>query len=74
MEIVREVCPITGKPYVSLQVVQAAHWEYSLLQHTITYRPGTPSSPTKAHGKELEIALHTPDLLALDIPLNELAA
>ena len=64
MEIVREVCPITGKPYVSLQVVQAAHWEYSLLQHTITYRPGTPSSPTKAHGKELEIALHTPDLLA----------
>lgn len=64
MVVLQDISPVTGKPYVPLQVVQAAHWEFSLLQHTITYRPGTSSSPTKARGKELEIALHTPDLLA----------
>ncbi|KAK7687994.1 hypothetical protein QCA50_008364 [Cerrena zonata] len=64
MVVLQDVSQTTGKPYVPLQVVQAAHWESSLLQHSITYRPGTSSSPTKARGKELEIALHTPDLLA----------
>ncbi|CAL1696775.1 unnamed protein product [Somion occarium] len=52
MSIAQDISPVTGQPYVPLQVLQSAHWEFSLLQHHITSRPGSsPTSPTKQREK-----------------------
>lgn len=45
-----DISPSTKKPYVPLNVLQAAQWDSSVLRHLITYRsslsfPNSPSSP-----------------------------
>lgn len=67
MQISHHISPRTKKPYVPLSVVQAAHWDQSLLHQTITSRPsGTtpsyPASPTPREN-ELGLAVTTPEIL-----------
>ncbi|EPQ61110.1 hypothetical protein GLOTRDRAFT_53870 [Gloeophyllum trabeum ATCC 11539] len=68
MEISNDVSPTTGRPYVPIQVLQAALWSQSVLRHHITARPSQgssspPSSPTGQRDKELGITLTTADIL-----------
>ncbi|KAI5115949.1 hypothetical protein M0805_003114, partial [Coniferiporia weirii] len=44
IEISQDVSPTTGRPYAPTSVIQAAHWDQSVLRHHITHRPN-PSSP-----------------------------
>ena len=46
MQISKDVSPSTGKPFVSLTLLQAALWNQSTLSHRITYRPPGSSSPS----------------------------
>lgn len=39
VEISRDVSPMTGEPYVPHNVIQAAHWDQSLLRQHITVHP-----------------------------------
>jgi hypothetical protein len=43
MAIAADVSSSTAKPYVELPIVQAAHWDQSVLRHHITSRPPTSS-------------------------------
>ena len=66
----QDISPHTGRLYVPLSVLQAAHWNQSLLRHTITANPSSgtsvspPSSPPPPRDKNLGLALSTPDILA----------
>ncbi|KAI0358924.1 hypothetical protein OH77DRAFT_1420423 [Trametes cingulata] len=46
MAISRDISSTTGKPFVPLSVLQAAHWNQSALYHRITARPPGSSSPS----------------------------
>ena len=46
MDIARDVCPVTGKPYVPSNILKSAHWDQSVLRHRITTRPLSSSSPS----------------------------
>lgn len=78
-DISKDVSPSTGKPFVPLSVVQASHWNQSLLHQRITARstslfPGSPPASPTALDKELGIALTTRDLLQampVDGPLRD---
>ncbi|KIP01237.1 hypothetical protein PHLGIDRAFT_113180 [Phlebiopsis gigantea 11061_1 CR5-6] len=46
MMISKDVSPTTGKPFVPITVLQSAHWDQSVLRHSITTsRSGPTSSP-----------------------------
>ncbi|KAI8983339.1 hypothetical protein BD414DRAFT_418639 [Trametes punicea] len=66
MAISRDVSPSTGKPYVPLPVLQAAHWNQSALYHRITSRPSGPSSPTtsptNSAAKDLGLGISAADI------------
>ncbi|EKM60700.1 uncharacterized protein PHACADRAFT_246766 [Phanerochaete carnosa HHB-10118-sp] len=74
MSISKDASPTTGKPYVPLAVLQSAHWDQSVLRHTITSRSGSASSPPSSpepspHGKELGVTVaHIELVSALDKP------
>ncbi|KAH7930602.1 hypothetical protein BV22DRAFT_1124870 [Leucogyrophana mollusca] len=66
----QHVSPSTGRPYVPLAVLQAAHWNQSLLRCQITSRTNTnaspsspPSSPPPPRDKELGLSVTTADIL-----------
>lgn len=67
MSISQDVSPTTNRPYVSLSVLQAAHWSQSVLRHHIIFRPsvnGTAqSSSPPLSENELGITLATADIL-----------
>ncbi|EIW86358.1 hypothetical protein CONPUDRAFT_133800 [Coniophora puteana RWD-64-598 SS2] len=58
-----DISPHTGRPYVPLPVLQAAHWSQSLLRCQITARPGAtasgnpPGSPASPHPREKELGM-----------------
>lgn len=66
----QDISPHTGRLYVPLSVLQAAHWSQSLLRHQITAKPSSgasvspPSSPPPPRDKDLGLAISTPDILA----------
>lgn len=71
MSISKDVSPTTGKPYVPLTVLQSAHWDQSVLRHSITSRSGSASSPPSpgpsSQGKELGVTVTGAELAsALD--------
>ena len=46
MLISKDISPTTGKPFVPVTVLQSAHWDQSVLRHSITTsRSGSTSSP-----------------------------
>ncbi|KZT22116.1 hypothetical protein NEOLEDRAFT_1138458 [Neolentinus lepideus HHB14362 ss-1] len=58
MYISRDVSPTTGRPYVSLHVLQSALWTQSVLRHQITARPaGTPSPPSSPGQRDRELGV-----------------
>src|SRR5882762_5537139 len=63
----RDVSPVTGQPYVSLSVLQAAHWSGSLLRDKITTTPSSLvspfASPSPSRDKDLDLAVTTADIL-----------
>ncbi|KAL5535111.1 hypothetical protein ACEPAF_3204 [Sanghuangporus sanghuang] len=68
IEISQDVSLTTGKPYTPISVLQAAHWDQSVLRHHITYRqnsssPSTPPrSPAPARDGSLGLSLTTADI------------
>ncbi|KAL5518547.1 hypothetical protein ACEPAH_229 [Sanghuangporus vaninii] len=68
IEISQDVSPTTGKPYTPTSVLQAAHWDQSVLRHHITYRqssssPSTPPrSPAPARDGSLGLSLTTAEI------------
>ncbi|OBZ79877.1 hypothetical protein A0H81_00294 [Grifola frondosa] len=65
MTIAKDVSPTTGKPFVPLAVLQAAHWDHAVLYHRVTARPtgsaSPPHSPASAD-KELGISITTAEI------------
>ncbi|EMD41546.1 hypothetical protein CERSUDRAFT_110100 [Gelatoporia subvermispora B] len=61
MAIFQDVSPTTGKLYVSLSVLQSAHWNQSVLRHKITVRPPGTTSPAP-RDKALGISKTTKEL------------
>lgn len=72
ISISKDISPTTSKPYVPLSVLQSAHWDQSVLRHTITSRttsaPSPPASPEpSSQGKELGVTVTGTELAsALD--------
>lgn len=70
MSIMEDISPTTGKPFVSASILQSAHWDQSVLQHHITFRPPGSSSPpshnhhshSHARGSELGITVSTQEI------------
>ncbi|KAL5534663.1 hypothetical protein ACEPAG_1127 [Sanghuangporus baumii] len=68
IEISQDISPTTGKPYTPTSVLQAAHWDQSVLRHHITYRqnptsPSTPPrSPAPARDGSLGLSLTTSEI------------
>lgn len=64
--ISQDISPTTGRPFVSLSILQAAHWSHSVLRHQITLRSSTSSSTTASpSSRDKEIGTHTTaDILA----------
>ncbi|OCB91192.1 hypothetical protein A7U60_g1601 [Sanghuangporus baumii] len=68
IEISQDVSLTTGKPYTPISVLQAAHWDQSVLRHHITYRhnsssPSTPlRSPAPARDGSLGLSLTTAEI------------
>lgn len=69
--ISQHISPTTGRPFVSLTVLQKAHWDQSLLRCQITAKPNTvasptspPSSPPPSRDKELGLSVTTAEILA----------
>ncbi|KAL5495695.1 hypothetical protein ACEPAI_1159 [Sanghuangporus weigelae] len=68
IEISQDISSTTGKPYAPTSVLQAAHWDQSVLRHHITYRqnsssPSTPPrSPTPARDGSLGLSLTTAEI------------
>ncbi|KAH7883965.1 hypothetical protein F5I97DRAFT_1814280 [Phlebopus sp. FC_14] len=66
--ISHDISPTTGNPFVPLSVLQAAHWNQSLLRCHITTRSnGSPSSPPSSPplgDKELGICSTTAEILS----------
>ncbi|CDO70937.1 hypothetical protein BN946_scf184829.g46 [Trametes cinnabarina] len=66
MTISKDISPSTGKPYVPLPVLQAAHWNQSSLYHRITVRPTGSCSPTLSPSggavKELGLGISPTDI------------
>ncbi|EGN92679.1 hypothetical protein SERLA73DRAFT_127272 [Serpula lacrymans var. lacrymans S7.3] len=67
----RDISPTTGKPYVPTPILQAAHWNQSLLRHQIISKPNNsssptspPSSPPPSRDKELGLPITTADILS----------
>ena len=65
MSIMEDVSPTTGRPYVSLSVLQSAHWDQSVLHHHITFRPpGSHSSPSMStRSTDLGITITTEEIV-----------
>ena len=69
IEISNDISPITGLPIVPVSVIQAAHWNQSVLRHHITYRqnsasPSTPPrSPAPARDGSLGLSQSTADII-----------
>lgn len=68
--ISRDVSSFTGRTYVPLPVLQAAHWSQSLLRHQITAKPPSsssrvspPASPSPSRDKDLGLTITTADIL-----------
>ncbi|TFK57675.1 hypothetical protein OE88DRAFT_1804172 [Heliocybe sulcata] len=62
MSISKDVSPTTGRPYVSLHVLQSASWTQSVLRHRINSGPFGTASPPSTPGsgqrdKELGVTL-----------------
>ena len=64
INISNDVSPATHRPFVPLQILQAAHWDQSVLRHKITSLPCSPLSSTSPREKELGITLTTSDIRA----------
>ncbi|EJD04415.1 uncharacterized protein FOMMEDRAFT_167607 [Fomitiporia mediterranea MF3/22] len=69
IEISQDVSPTNGRPYASASVIQAAHWNQSVLRHHITYKqnassPGTPPrSPNPARDGCLGLSQTTAEII-----------
>ncbi|GJJ13924.1 hypothetical protein Clacol_008181 [Clathrus columnatus] len=64
--ISQDISPLTGQPYVSVQVIHSAHWMRSLLQHRILARPiafvRTADSSPPPQNKDLGITVSASEL------------
>jgi len=64
--ISQDISPTTGRPFVPLSILQAAHWSETVLRHHITTKPtssvGATSSPVPRE-RELSICVTTADIL-----------
>lgn len=76
MEIAQDVSPTTGKPYAPPSVLQAAHWNQSLLRHRISHRPSNttlPLTPPRSPGPNAS-ASSSSDGLGLALTTSEILA
>lgn len=74
IDISQDISPTTQKPFVPLSILQAAHWNQSVLRHHITAKPSAsvlPSPSTTStvmqystRDKDLGITYTTADILA----------
>ncbi|KAH9939027.1 uncharacterized protein BXZ73DRAFT_89111 [Epithele typhae] len=65
MYISRDSSPLTGKPFVSMSVLQAALWNQSTLAHRIVQRASGPTSPSQSPStanKDLGVGLAVTDI------------
>ena len=68
IRISQDISPVTGRPYVPIEVIESAHWQQSIFRHRIVTRSpvsgrGT-GSPPPQRDKELGITLTTAEILA----------
>jgi hypothetical protein len=67
LDISQDISPTTGRPFVPLAILQAAHWNQSVLHHKITTQPSASSpvgQPPTTRDRELGIAVATAEILS----------
>ncbi|KAI0044370.1 hypothetical protein FA95DRAFT_1597434 [Auriscalpium vulgare] len=67
VSVSNDLSPTTNQPYVPLEIIQSAHWDYSLVRHRIvggrSSASSPPSSPTRtAPAKDLGLASTIPEI------------
>ncbi|KIJ68821.1 hypothetical protein HYDPIDRAFT_165507 [Hydnomerulius pinastri MD-312] len=65
--ISKDISPTTGRPFVPIAVLQAAHWNQSLLRCHVTSKPSSSSSPPSSplpRDRELSICSTTAEILS----------
>ncbi|KAF8588415.1 hypothetical protein K439DRAFT_1335342 [Ramaria rubella] len=67
ISISQHISPITGRRYVPIETIQAAHWTQTLLRHRIVSQSSVTRERTSSppHDKELGITINTSEILAI---------